>query len=206
MQNLINSKGDLNISGSFLKSKHRIILLQILSDIITLSLSFSFLFYIRFESGIIESHIKPGFFEYSLGVILMLVFWMTVFFFTGMYKNWYERSPFDELASVIKVTLVGSALIVIAINLDSSNSPRLLFLYFIAIMTFNVFVGRFILRIIEKKLRENRKIFINAIIIGNSKRVIDFYHKTMKSPAWGYRIIGMILTDNDNNIAEDVRK
>ncbi len=206
MQSDFKSNNNIINSGNFLKSKHRILLLQILSDIISLSISFSILFFIRFESGIVESHIKPGAFEYAFGIVMMLFFWMTVFFFTGMYKNWYERSPFDELASVIKVTLVSSALIVIAINLDSSNSPRMLFLYFIAIMTFNVFVGRFIIRIIEKKLREQKKIFINAFIIGNSKKAIDFYQKTLKSPAWGYKIVGFILTDNDNLELEEIQK
>ncbi len=179
-----------------LKSKHWRTLMQLASDTLTFFLSFGFLFYIRFESGFVSTQIRPGYLEYFLGTVILTFFWIMVFFFYGLYKNWYERSPFDELGNIFKVTIVGSALIVFAINMDSSNSPRLLFVVYIVIMTLIVFIGRFAIRVIEKKMRESKSISISSIIVGSQKRAKEFYNKNLKSPAWGYNVIGFIFTDN----------
>ncbi len=181
-----------------LRPKHWRTLMQLISDIFTLFLSFGLLFYIRFDSGLVTTQIKPGYFEYIFGTIILTFFWIVVFFFYGLYKNWYERSPFEELGSIFKVTLFGSALIVFAINMDSSNSPRLLFIFYIIIMTLIVFLGRFSVRVLEKKMRENKAMSINSMIVGSQKKAMEFYNKNQKSPAWGFNIIAFVFTDKKN--------
>lgn len=185
---------------NYSNSRHSQIMLQAITDIIAILSGYSLFFFIRFESGLFKTLVKPGFDEYAFGALFFMIFWLSLFFFNGLYKNWYERSPFDEIWAVAKVTLIGCAILVFAVLYDSQSSPRKLFVIYAFIISFAVIFGRTITRNIEKKLRRERKLIIPAIIIGTSKRALEFYKKTEESTSWGFKTIGIILIDNNDYI------
>jgi exopolysaccharide biosynthesis polyprenyl glycosylphosphotransferase len=186
-----------------MKSRHSQNMIQLIADIIAVVSSYLLFYYIRFEAGLFSTNIKPGMAEVWLGTIFFSIFWLIVFFFTGMYKNWYERSPFDEIWSILRVTLIGCALIVFAVMFDSQTSPRKLYLIYTFFISFSVITGRTIARNFEKKLRRQRILYIPAIIVGTKKRASDFYIKTEFSTSWGYKTVGVVLCDyNELEIAK----
>ena len=186
-----------DVKKPFLKSRHSQAMIQLLFDIIAISISYLLYYYIRFESGIYYTLVRPGLLEIFLGTIIFLSYWLTIFFFSGMYKNWYERSPFDEIWSVLKITFIGSAIIVFAVKYDSEAAPRQLYMIYVVIMSFSLIVGRTIARNIEKSLRRRRILQIPVIIVGTAKRSYNFFLNTEESTSWGFKSIGIVLIDTE---------
>ncbi len=127
-----------------------------------------------------------------------MAYWLLLFWFSGLYKNWYIRSPFDELFTVIRTTFIGAFILFFFIFLDSSGqSPRMLFLAYFVIITLFVAIGRFSARRIQKRFRKNRIIIIPAVVIGHHALIKDIISKTQQSPSWGYLVTGYVLIDKN---------
>jgi exopolysaccharide biosynthesis polyprenyl glycosylphosphotransferase len=187
----------------FFRSRHSQVLIQLIFDIMAVIASYLSYFYIRFNSGLYSSIVKPGLLEVTLGILIFLIFWLLVFFFSGMYKNWYERSPFDEIWAVLKVTLIGSAVIIFAIKYDGAASPRQLYLIYVVLISGCLIIGRTIARNFEKNLRKNRILNIPVVIVGTAKRAYEFYQKTEQSPSWGFKSQGIVLMDSEEAFNTD---
>ncbi len=180
------------------RSRHSQILIQVIVDSIAVIFSYLTYYYIRFESGIYSVIVKPGLVEVAMGTMLFLFYWLNVFFFSGMYKNWYERSPFDEIWAVLKVTLIGCAFIIFLVIYDSASSPRQLYFIYVLLMSVSVLFGRMAARNFEKKLRTSRKLTIPVLIVGTARRAFEFYLKTEQSPSWGFKSLGIVLIESDD--------
>ncbi|MBX3044082.1 MAG: sugar transferase [Candidatus Kapabacteria bacterium] len=191
----------------YFKSRHSQALIQSIFDVAAIIISYLFYYYIRFESGIYYTLVKPGIIEILMGTSIFLIFWLIVFFFSGMYKNWYERSPFDEIWAVMKVTLIGCAIIIFAVKYDSDASPRQLYLIYFLLMSVTIIAGRTVARNIEKSLRRRRILHIPVLIVGTPKRAYDFFLKTEESTSWGFKSMGIVLIDDfekfDDNFEYD---
>ncbi len=172
---------------------------QLIADIFSVFLSYSIQYYLRFQSGLFGSPIDFTFFEFFAAGLVLLFYWISVFWFSGLYKNWYVRSAFDEFFTVFRVTFIGSLVIFFIWLLDSeSKEPRLLFLVFFVVFGFTVNVGRYFVRVIQRKLREKGVIAIPSLIIGNFERAKRLYRDVNKYKKWGYEILGIILVNNEN--------
>lgn len=163
-------------------------------DVIAILLSYIFQYYLRFRSGLFPT-LLPDFFAFAITGLVILAYWLLIFFFSGMYKNWHLISPFEEIFKVWKVVLIGTGLIVFFVLYDSSGSPRLLFLLYFVFLAVALTIGRLISRRIQVKLRENRVVTIPTILIGSASKVLDFYETSLNSINWGYRIDGIVLID-----------
>jgi exopolysaccharide biosynthesis polyprenyl glycosylphosphotransferase len=135
--------------------------------------------------------------------LMLLSYWILFFWFSGLYKNWYIRSPFDEFFTVLKVTFFGSFFIFFVWLLDSqSREPRMLFIIYFFVFAFFVVLGRYSARVTQRILRAKGIIIIPSIIIGTKKKVKELYRKILDSPNWGYKTLGIVLikngTDNDD--------
>ncbi|MBI5326083.1 MAG: sugar transferase [Ignavibacteriae bacterium] len=201
--NIDNIIKDENINSSSIKisfwSRLSSPYIQFFIDIISLILSFLSFYFVLFESGLFSLSFKPEFTDNITIIICLQIYWFILFWLTGLYKDWYIRSPFDEFFSILRTAFIGTFIIFFFIFLDSSKSPRLSFLiYFTLFITF-VGTGRLISRNLQKKLRKNRIIIIPALIIGTSKEVKELYDKTLIAKAWGYQPIGIVL-QNESEI------
>ncbi len=180
------------------KSVYSQIVLQLIADSIGILLSYFIQFYIRFYSGLIHSSVEPDIAFAFIGGLLFLSYFLVLFFFTGQYRNWHVRSPFDELWSVTKATFIGCALLVFLVMYNSAGSPRLLFFVYVIVMFFSIVIGRTITRRIQIQLRDKRIVFIPSIIIGSAKNIIEFYRKTLKYHSWGYKVDALIVFDKND--------
>lgn len=195
--NIINSEA---YQGGGLKNRNMFTqtMIQILFDFFAISGAYLLQYYVRFVSGWVPVSLIPDFTASAVTGIVMLVYWFLLFFFSGMYKNWHIRSPFEEIFSIVKIIFFGCAAIVFLTYTDSSSSPRMLFLTYFAFFTSLTIIGRTIARRIQISLRRKRIITIPSIIIGSGKRAVEFYKKTEKASSWGYKVFGIIFLDSED--------
>ncbi len=188
---------------NLIKSKIFPFLLQLSLDVIGIVIWFilCFSYYLNFkiEQRGSEFYIPI---EYVLITsVALIVYWLSVFFFTGQYRNWYEKSPFDELYSLIRVSFFGFLFLVFLILLDAGSTPKLHLIVYYSFFLIAVYPGRIISRYLQKKFRIMELISIPTVIIGTYKKASEFYLKTKSAKSWGYRAIGIVLTsDNEMDI------
>jgi len=177
-------------------NKYLPVSLQLLADIIAVFVSFWAQYYIRFETGLIGSSIKPDFSTDSslmfLPVLFLLAYWLVIYFFAGLYRNWYENSPFDEIFTLLKVNLFGSILIAFFIMSDSYNSPRMLFLVYFVTFSFSAIVLRTVARRTQRYLRFKGFINYRTLLVGTCENSFKLFRKTRLAPTWAIDIVGVV--------------
>ncbi len=198
--------------SSKLNSRQSQIVIQFIFDFSAIVVSFLAQYFIRFETGVFGSAIKPEIPQFIMGNVLMLLYWFTLFFFFGLYKNWYERSPFEEMFTVLKVTFIGCFVIIFLVLNDIASSPRMLFLLYFAFISTSMIIGRITAREFQKRFRAKGIIKIPIIIYGTAEKAYEFYRMSKIARNWGYNPLGIVVNnesefsklDNYNNITEKI--
>ncbi len=169
------------------------ILFEIAFDIVAITISYIIHYYIRFESGLFDTDIHPSFGDAFITGTIILLYWLIAFFFAGLYRNWFVRSPFDEFFAVIKTSFFFNFLLFFFVFLDSSARPRLLFLIYFIDITFFVLLGRFFARRLQKYLRQKKIIQVPVVVLGTTQEVLDLMKKVQSYPEWGFDVKAIIL-------------
>jgi exopolysaccharide biosynthesis polyprenyl glycosylphosphotransferase len=194
VENITNEKTN-NQSKSFFKRRSWAILFQFLADNIAFASTFLIFYLFIFESGAVERRGIPEKQLILFGVAFLNTYWMLIYFFAGLYKNWYERSPFDEYYLVIKTTLFGTALIYLTVIFDTNKPPRMMAIYYFLVLTgFSLFF-RTLIRRLQKRLRKKRIIAFKTLIIGRKDHILEAIQKMTQSPSWGLEPYGGICSD-----------
>lgn len=147
--------------------KEKILLL--ISDAIFINLAWTIYYFFRIESGWIVYTNPPAFLQ---PLFAIYIYWLIIFSFTGLYKNWFVRSRFDELVSVLKAVTLGSVLLFFLIFIDDyiSNAPivsRFLILIYWSLMISLVAFGRIMIRSYQKILLNKGIGLRNTLLIAN---------------------------------------
>lgn len=131
--------------------------------------------------------------------------WMVVFWFSGLYRNYYVRSPFEEAFTILRVVFIASLLFFIVIYADSpehyQRSPRFVFIVYWLLVSMCVVAGRGVVRVVQSMLRERGIIRIPTILVGSADRVQGLLNDLRNEPAWGYHVLGMVTVDGTENPA-----
>ncbi|MFN3306770.1 MAG: sugar transferase [Candidatus Kapaibacteriota bacterium] len=173
------------------------IFFELAFDILAILISYIIHYYIRFESGLFESDLHPSFADVFFTGLIILAYWLIAFFFAGLYRNWFVRSPFDEFLAVIKTSFFFNFLLFFFVFLDSSSRPRLLFLIYFVDITFFVLLGRFIARRLQKYLRQKKLIQIPVVILGTRAEAFELLKKVQTQREWGYDVKAIVLLNNN---------
>lgn len=123
--------------------------------------------------------------------------WITLFWFTGLYSNWYVRSPFDEFFTLIRTTFFGCLVLYLIILIDSvaaQGEIRFKLFIFWLILLILVASTRLAVRIVQRILRRSKLITIPALVLGDSDSLAELISAISENPAWGYEINGAILS------------
>jgi exopolysaccharide biosynthesis polyprenyl glycosylphosphotransferase len=180
------------------------IFFQVGSDFLAFTLSFLLQYYFVFYSSFIGSESVPRLDVLFMGILLVNSYWFILNYFSGLYKNWYERSPFEEFFTIIRITFIGCAIAYFFVLNDTSHRPRMMiFIYFISILGFQS-IFRLVIRRVQKMLRRKGIIKYKSIIIGSGDKINEIYNAMKGSPSWGLVPIGGILTseshESQNNL------
>ncbi len=125
--------------------------------------------------------------------------WMLMLWFGGLYRDWYNKSPFAEYAGIAKVTFAGCAMLLVvffvADDASASELPARLkvFLYWVVLLVFLV-VGRLSARSVQRRLREKGVIALKTLVMGDPTRVTALLKAVESASAWGYVVqtIGLV--------------
>jgi exopolysaccharide biosynthesis polyprenyl glycosylphosphotransferase len=166
-------------------------------DIITISLGWTLYYLFRVRSGWLIVSAEP---DYFLPMIVVTLFWLLLFFIVGLYRPWYAKSRFDEVALLFKTLVLGSVILFFAIFMDDAGTPpgtnsRLLIGVYWGLLFICVVAGRLLLRSVQRRMLIAGIGSHNTLIVGSQVRSRELYDEVSKYPALGYRVLGGVRID-----------
>ena len=177
--------------------RRRETLVLVVTDMITICLSWSVYYMFRVRSGLFDINAVPDFWGPMIAVCAL---WFLLFFIVGLYRPWYAASRLDELALLFKTISVGSLVLFFVIFIDDAGKPtgtssRVLIAIYWADMLFTVSAGRMVLRSIQRRMLIAGIGVHNTLIVGSASRSRDLYNEVVKYPALGYKVVGLVGID-----------
>lgn len=141
--------------------------------------------------------------RFYMGLLILPVVWVTVYYIIGFYKNIFRRSRLLELWQTFLTTLVGVLVIFFTLLLDdfidSYKNYYQLFFTLLGLHFSLTYLFRLIITTRTIHSIHNRKIGFNTILIGNKENALKIY-KEMTSqlrPA-GNIFVGFVRVNNGN--------
>jgi exopolysaccharide biosynthesis polyprenyl glycosylphosphotransferase len=174
------------------KSRQKIFLL--LTDFITINLSWVIFYYFRVESGWLDLIFQP---EFLLPMLVVYVYWFFIFLFVGMYRTWFAASRFDELTTLFKSSFFGVLTLFFLIFIDDamhqvSSSQRFVILLYWGIFLMFVGGGRLFIRSLQRQLLIKGIGRRNTLIVGFNERAKSIYDQVEYYKALGLDVVGFI--------------
>lgn len=175
-------------------------ILILVTDFITINLSFIIYFVLRIKTGWFQIIILPEFFVPMLALFL---FWLIIFTFVGMYRTWFASSRLDEFTTLFKSTFVGIFILFFLIFLDDyvhnvdSKSRILIFMYW-ALLIFLVGGGRIFLRSFQRQLIIKGIGRKNAIIVGFNSKAHEVHDQLLEHRALGFDVAAYVSLTPEN--------
>jgi exopolysaccharide biosynthesis polyprenyl glycosylphosphotransferase len=180
------------------KKSEKIIVL--LSDFLTINLSFIIFFQLRVESGWFRLIVMPEFF---IPMLIIYFYWLIIFTFIGMYRTWFAASRFDEISTLFKASFFGIFILFILIFIDDylhgvASANRILIFIYWGLLIILVGSGRLIIRSIQRNLLIKGIGRRNALIIGFNEKAIEVSNQLNEHRALGLDAVGFISVKDEN--------
>jgi exopolysaccharide biosynthesis polyprenyl glycosylphosphotransferase len=177
------------------KRKEQMIL--VVTDFVTLSLSWYVYYLLRVRSGWLDVAIEPDFWA---PMVLITIFWQILFLVVGLYRPWYAASRFDEMTLIFKTVTMGCLVLFFVIFMDDTGgtlgpSVRLLILLYWGVALAVVSVGRMAIRSMQRRMLIAGIGAHNTLIVGSAVRSRELFEEVSKYPALGYRVLGSVRID-----------
>ncbi len=142
--------------------------------------------------------------RYFLGVGLIPLFWIFLYYLSGYYKDVFRKSRLNELGQTLLMTLIGTLIIFFTLMLnDVVVSHRSYYGHFLVLFTCH-FIFTYIPRLLitSSTIRQFRKGILNfrTLIIGGNKRAMEIYQEMRgQKPSLGYQIVGFVTVNGGEN-------
>jgi exopolysaccharide biosynthesis polyprenyl glycosylphosphotransferase len=183
-------------------------LITLFFDLLTVNVGLVVTFWLRFQSNIFPSAYNPSLSlgEYSFPALILSICWITLFFFTGLYRDWYKESRFDEFVVVMRTVFSGIFILFILISADEiilfvKTGDRLSLLtttQFATLTTYGICmlffatINRFSLHSFLAWLFSKGIWMENMLVIGANDSGAQLVTDISKHSSLGYRIIGFV--------------
>lgn len=163
-----------------------------LVDVVMLIVAFVFYYMARFRWGWLNPGSEPA--SPFVAMFLMTAFWILAFVFSGLYKEKFAPSRFDELALLFKVVTAGSLVVFFVMfgNALEAGSARPNLLFYWGTILVSVGTGRTIVRSVQQALLTRGYGAHKALIVGWTERVQELFEEVARYPAAGLKIVGAI--------------
>ncbi len=149
--------------------------------------------------GVAQLQLSPS---YYYGLLLIPIFWATVYLITGFYKDIYRRSRLKELFYTFNASLLGSIFIFFTLMLDDSVASYTDYYRGFLVYFSSHFLYTAIFRILLSTRTAHRiksgKISFNTLLIGSNEKAAELYHElTTAGRKIGNRFIGFASVHNN---------
>lgn len=180
----------------------------ILSDFIAAAISWGLFYFYRkiYVEGMgFESFDVLNNNTFFLGLTIIPVFWVGLYYFAGEYRNLMRKSRLQELASTFKLTLVGSVILFFILILDDyitsyKNYYNSFLTLFMLQSLITYFPRLFITSSTISKIRDG-KLFYRTLIIGAQEKAVKFITELNSKPkSSGNKFVGFIALDKQENL------
>ncbi|MCK5729726.1 MAG: sugar transferase, partial [Draconibacterium sp.] len=142
--------------------------------------------------------------RFYLGLIIIPIVWVTVYYISGFYKNIFRRSRLLELGQTFITSLTGVVVIFFTLILDDyidsyKNYYQLFFTLF-ALHFGLTYIFRLIITTRTIHRIHRRKIGFNTLIIGSNENALKVYTEMISQvrPA-GNKFVGFVGVENSND-------
>ncbi|MDA3867568.1 MAG: sugar transferase [Salinivirgaceae bacterium] len=141
---------------------------------------------------------------FLLGLTLIPIFWVGLFYFAGEYRNLMRKSRLQELVATFKLALVGSVILFFVLILDDyitsyKNYYGSFFTLFSLQFVLTYIPRLFITSSTIRKIRRGKRYFRTLIIGGRDKAVKLIKDMSHKPKSSGNKFIGFVSIDNTVN-------
>ncbi|NOR76502.1 MAG: exopolysaccharide biosynthesis polyprenyl glycosylphosphotransferase [Draconibacterium sp.] len=142
--------------------------------------------------------------RFYLGLIIIPVVWVTVYYISGFYKNIFRRSRLLELGQTLITSLTGVVVIFFTLILDdyidSYKNYYQLFFTLLALHFGLTYIFRLIITTRTIHRIHRRKIGFNTLIIGSNENALKVYNEMSSQvrPA-GNKFVGFVGVENSND-------
>ncbi len=180
-------------------------------DIIAFNVAFVTTFWLRYKSNLFPESFDPQLelLSYLPPLVILCCGWLLLFFFTGLYRNWYKESRLDEFFVVSRTVLIGiAALFLITgapqmIEFAKSGDPRIFFtrtkfatlFTYGGCMLFFATLNRFTMHTIMAWLFAKGIAISKVLIIGANESGEELARQIGRFPQLGYEVAGFVDDD-----------
>ncbi len=142
--------------------------------------------------------------KFFAALLTIPLFWFTIYYIAGFYKEVYRRSRLQELWQSFFLTLVGVIFIFFLLILDDEvvtyKNYYDSFLVLFSLQFLLTYIPRIIITSITSNKIKNRKLGFNTIIIGSNQKALDLYQKlTNAKKSAGFKFIGFVKVNKNND-------
>jgi len=182
-------------------NKKRQVAKYLISDLIAAAASW-FLFYV-FRKEYVEP-LKFGYDipvefgeRFFLGLSIIPVFWVLIYYFTGYYKDNYRKSRLNDFGQTFLQTLAGVTVIFFLLILDDEiNTYRNYYLLYTVLFGIHftlTLLPRLVYTSITARKIQKKIIGFNTILIGSNMQAVDTYLELENQNFnYGNRILGFV--------------
>lgn len=188
-------------------------LITFIFDFLAINFAFFTAFWLRYKSNLFPEAFNPTLelLAYAQPSLIITCIWILLFFFTGLYRDWYKESRIDEFFVVSRTVLFGLFMLFLVtsapqvIDFVSTGNPRILFtptklpilLTYGGCMLFFATVNRFTMHTILTILFTRGIAVSNVLIIGANDSGKNLLKNLKNYPQLGYKVIGIIDNNKD---------
>lgn len=156
-----------------------------------------FFYIVRTENGLSFQFTK----KFVAGLAAIPVFWLILFHLSGAYKNIYYKSRLQELLSTFLLSIAGSLVIVVVINVYKSEAFGSDYYFYFVILAglqfLVVYLLRYMLLYIAHHQLQREDVWFNTLIVGNHFSAQQLYQDLKNNPEnSGYKICGFVSGEN----------
>jgi len=141
--------------------------------------------------------------SYFIGLLMIPIFWLTVYHITDFYRDIYRRSRLKDIFYTFNSSFLGSIFIFFALILDDSVSSytdyyRGFLVYFSSHFFFTTLFRTLLTTRTAYRTRSG-KIFFNTLMIGSNEKAAELYAKLNDSSnrKTGHQFVGFVSVDNN---------
>ena len=176
-------------------------MLQIIFDVIVISLSLFLAWYIRVKTDILGQGFDTwGIEQYATSLLFIIIVYTILNYFFGLYSPHRTDKISSEIKQLIKVNIIGLLVLITTLYIiEVSDYSRFLLAMFAIFSTTFMSFERILLRTVLRYLREKGYNVQFILVIGAGELGEKFAAKIKQNFYIGYNIIGFL----DDNIPKD---
>lgn len=142
--------------------------------------------------------------RFYLGLVLIPLFWLLLYYASGYYREVFRKSRLAELSFTLRITFIGVLILFFGLLLDDvivtySNYYRSFIALYVIHFTLTYIPRLIITTHITRKIHR-REIGFNTIIIGGNEKALEVYEEIEhQKQGTGNNFVGFVSVNNGNS-------